>query len=503
MSHVSSSRRNKTGQSLLLSALVLSALHNYLFMFQNIGLNYGLFFIPLSAFILSFSILRKGTSYFRTGLAGLGLIFACFTLVNASSILIFFNVIVSLGLLALIIISSVTGGLRRMNIVSLVVEYFKLPFHALAALLNERLIDTKTLKQYHFSEKSRAVLRGIVITLPIVLVFGLLFSAADSVFADLFSFDWLGFEISPELVGRLFVMLVVGTGLIAIGKHLAFAKGEHLSKIAVSSSKQARTEVSILLSALNGLFLIFIAIQVVYLFGGRSVVFDQGLTYADYARRGFFELVIVASLSYLVVSISDRFTKKDNLNNYFTKILQLALIAQVFVIIASALKRLKLYQDAFGLTTSRFYAYVLMLGIAAAFLLLVWKILSNKSESWLLPKYGLIILSALLLLNFIVPDRYVARHNVDRFIRTGKLDAQYLGSLSADAAAEQQRALQILGSGYKGVEDSSEEMLREVCNLPSYLAQVAEHDWRSFTIAKDNHERLVRNSKECREQRQA
>ena len=161
----------------------------------------------------------------------------------------------------------------------------------------------------------------------------------------------------------------------------------------------------------------FVALQLATLFGGERHVLDTaGLTYAEYARSGFAQLLVVAALTLAVVAAAHRWARGAGL-----RLLLAALCLLTLVVLASALKRLGLYEDAFGFTRLRFAAHAILLWLGAIFVLVL-----VARAAWL-PRAALAVTGATILLFALAdPDRRIAEHNVERYERTGQLDRAYV-----------------------------------------------------------------------------
>jgi hypothetical protein len=160
-------------------------------------------------------------------------------------------------------------------------------------------IQWKTLQQ-RWGQFGQASLKGLLITVPLILLFGLLFTASDARFEDWVKWllDW-GLDL--ETVVRCTITFVISSWIAAavlrggVLKQGISVKEDHLTPPA--SWTLGSIEIVMILGALNLLFLSFIAVQFTYFFGGDALVQSvDGPTYADYARRGFFQLVTVAVL---------------------------------------------------------------------------------------------------------------------------------------------------------------------------------------------------------------
>jgi uncharacterized protein DUF4153 len=195
-----------------------------------------------------------------------------------------------------------------------------------------------------------------------------------------------------------------------------------------------RTEWLTALTLLDLLFVGFVLVQVSVLFGGhRYVLATEGVTYAEYARQGFFQLLAVGALTLAVIAAAVRWARREGSRD--TLVLRLllgALSVLTLVILASALRRLSLYEDAYGLTQLRFSVHATILWMAGIFLLLLVAGATMRT-SWL-PRVSVIFTAlGILMFTLVNPDGVVAEHNVRRFQETGALDLGYLSSLGADA----------------------------------------------------------------------
>lgn len=290
----------------------------------------------------------------------------------------------------------------------------------------------------HGLSRAWPILRGILIALPIVAVFAVLLSSADQVFADWLK-KVLDLEKIPEYLFRLFYILIIAGFLVGV-----YLKAIHPEKEAQKPDPNTRwmkpflgwTESGIVLAAVNLLFIVFVIIQVRYLFGGTTNISETGYTYAEYARRGFGELVAVAVLSlgmYMVLSTItktiSRFAKVG-----FT-ILSVLLMANVMAILASSLQRLVLYEKAYGFSQLRTYTHVFIYWLAALILaVVVMEIARRRGHIALALVIAVVGFGASLAV--INVDGFIVKRNVARAAAGEKLDVAYLNALSTDAVPQ-------------------------------------------------------------------
>lgn len=195
-------------------------------------------------------------------------------------------------------------------------------------------------------------------------------------------------------------------------------------------------ETSVILGLINLLFLAFVIVQLPYLFGGMDLVqATPDFKLAEYARRGFGELVTVSALVLPILLLSHWLLRKDKpINEKIYRILAGIQIGLLFVIMVSAMQRLLLYtgNSGYGLTTDRFYPMAFMVLLALVFVWFALTVLRGARHQFAWGSLWLtfFILGSLHVLN---PDDFIVRTNVKLMQQGRTFDAYYNGNLSADA----------------------------------------------------------------------
>lgn len=274
-----------------------------------------------------------------------------------------------------------------------------------------------------------AVVAGV--TVAVALVFGGLFAAADVAFAHVLGSFTPALQVD-EFVARSGVFLIVAAFVLGGGYLLRFPP--RLDALAPAPGRPVRRwEWAVPLAVLDALFLVFVAVQATVLFGGHAHVLEtEGLTYAEYARQGFWQLLWVSALTLLVLAAVIRVAARaTDADRRMLRVLVGILCATSVVVVISAIHRMWLYQEAYGFSVQRLMVITIELWLGTVFLLVAAAGV-RMTARWL-PQAVLVAgVLALLGLAALDPERLVADRNIDRFERTGELDAKYLSTLSSD-----------------------------------------------------------------------
>jgi len=429
--------RERIALGVVLSAVALGALGDFLFQGHALGVNAGVFAL---AFVAALTLLlRVGRIPLHQGRRAMVLplvLFAGLLAWHDSPLLLATNLLAVAGAVAL-------GALRRTkpNLVDAQVSDYVVGAAAAGAStfagaidLLEKDVPWQRIGEQVRGRQSAAVARGVAIGVPLLLLFGGLFFAADAVFKNLVV------SSVPDL-RHVWLHLLVGTGIAWLScgllrDLLATRDEQRLVAPELAALRTPRrmlvgpTEIAVALGIVNLLFAAFVAVQIRYLFGGRGLVESRvHLTYAQYARHGFFELVAVSLLVLpLLFGAHALLRHRSPFSLRLVQGLSAVLIGLVLVVMASALERMRLYQREYGLTELRLYATGVILWLGFVF---VWMAVTVVRARPRLFVTGTLVAGfvATLALNVANPDALIARTNLAR----PHVDAAYLGSLSDDA----------------------------------------------------------------------
>lgn len=272
---------------------------------------------------------------------------------------------------------------------------------------------------------------GLLAAVPILILFGSLFSQADPLFER--TIRRLLF-VDLDVLAPHVVTIGVATWLTAGFLRWAFVGTPYAEPAVSKGLRVGIAAIGAAIGAVALLFLLFVVLQVRYLFGGDALV--QGptvLSYAEYARRGFFELAWVAGLSLPLLLLAEWLVDKDDRRGVRTfRLLAVVMLGLLGVIVASALFRMRLYVAAYGLTELRLYVTAFMPWLTVVFGWFAATVLRGRRTHFAAGAIGA-GLAFVLILNVLDPDAVIARSNLARAAGPQPIDAAYVGSLSADA----------------------------------------------------------------------
>ncbi len=427
---------------LWLSVLILGWLFDFLFWKQGPGLNFAVYvLLCLGAGLILARLDQKRVGPGALPLIPMVLFFAAFTFIRAEPLTMGISVMLTLLLMALLAITFVDGDWLRYGLSRYASGVFQL---GLNMIIRPLLFNSEVQKERIGSGRPArranvwGVLRGVLIAIPVVLVFGALLASADIVFGarlqELITF--LRLENLPEYIFRLVYILVAAYALAGV---LLYAYGygrgaKPAADAAVSSlTFLGFVEAAIVMGSVLVLFGAFVLVQFRYFFDGQVNIGVQGYTYSEYARRGFGELLAVAFFSLLMIVGLSALTRRQNeIQRRIFSGLAVAIVALVLVMLVSAFQRLVLYEQAYGFSRLRTYTHVflvwiglLLIGVAVLELLRLERAFITAA---ILAAVG--FGATLALLNV---DAFIVRQNVDRAVRGQGLDVGYLASLSTDS----------------------------------------------------------------------
>lgn len=260
--------------------------------------------------------------------------------------------------------------------------------------------------------------RGALLAVPMLTLFGALFLAADPAFGEALG-HWFG-DCPRWLMSFLRVLLWALMGLTLLVQAQRFARpGE---------GAEGRADDPVALAVALGstcvLFVGFLLCQAEYLFAGRA---PEGMSLAQYARHGFFELFLACVLVVVLVAWAHGsvFRHPDPGS---ARALSLVLVLLTFGLVASSAQRMALYVEFYGLTPLRLYVLMTLFGIVLTLALCAYALARWLPPAWLRCRLLLLGMGTLASVGCLNVEALVARVNLQR----AEVDYDYLGTLSCD-----------------------------------------------------------------------
>jgi hypothetical protein len=352
--------------------------------------------------------------------------FAAWFTLRASPWLLWPDLLAAIILIGLAASLSVRGSVFDLGIAELVARAGHAGLHLIAGATFIARPFVEARARYR---SLAPLVRGLVIAAPIAAVLGGLLASADPVFASFFS---VNLDVGQLLLDVTFVVL----GLLAMAGLFRLAASEPVDRVDGPAWRLGATEALIVLVVLDALFAAFAIAQVLAATGAaNNSLRSAGVTYADYARSGFFQLLWVSGITLVILVLFSRISGLSQRASKvtFTLLAEIA-IALTLMVVVVAFRRLSLYEEAYGFTMLRLYSHIFAVWIAVVFLLLALDLVGVKRQRrWFAGALGATAVTTLLALNLINPEGVVVMLNIDHAKSAHKIDAGYFAELSSDA----------------------------------------------------------------------
>ena len=541
--------RTKLGLGVLEVALLLGLLGDALLRATPWGLN-----LPLWVGVLTAAFVALNRQKHRTHASEGRWLLPCVLLFAAafawrdSQTLRLVDALVILVLLALVALRTRKGHIRLAGLTDYALSFIVTAANTVFGMFPLVFMDVRwrEIPRAGWSRHALAIMRGLAIAIPLLLVFGALLMAADAIFERLVSNT---FSLDVDLLFTHLVLIIFFTWVTAgffrgmlLGKDTSVTSdrdailkalgldagingvrtdnvgggqfraettgnadegaratggeqqagvlrescapkpGEATSAPSAAPSAHRRislgiVEIGVVLGLLDLLFFSFVVVQLRYLFGGANLVLTSaGLTYADYARRGFFELVWVAALVLPLLLVAHWLLRKEiRRHEHIFRVLSGVMVALLFVIMLSALQRMRLYQSEYGLTELRLYTTAFMGWLGMVFLWFAFTVLWRSRREQFAMGALVAALSVAAALHFVNPNALIVRTNLSHARAQHRFDASYAVSLGADA-------FPALAAALDGM--TTDEGRLVAGEMLEWLKADRETDWRSWNWSR-------------------
>ena len=471
----------------VLFSLILSILHSILFYGQSIGISVFLF--TITTLFLFITILQKEEKIKnkKALLISIPIIILSATyFIFNNSFFNIMNIIVILLLFFIMIIIAILGELKPQKLIE---NLCILSFGPFEEIDNSREEIAKTfIKKEENKEKSenrlaKQIIKSILISLPILIIVLILLSTADETFAAIFNnpfekiFGLLNLNSIFNLIFRIMIIIALTFYFTGITIKIINNKLENKEEKNKNGIKIQGITLSTLLTLLNFIYLLFAGVQAIHIIEQMQ---NPSITnYANYARSGFFQLMTVSIINFIIILISKNNKKEttEGIKKYI-KIMNVALAIFTIIILITSVLRMKLYEKEYGYTFLRLMVYWTQI---TELILIIPTIIYILKEKFQIFKYFLTITVAMyVIINFVNLDYIIAKGNIDKYFSNTRkeIDFYYLQNhTSTDAIPEIIRLLK-----------AKDEKLNEIVN--GYLAEKynelksENNSWQSFNFSR-------------------
>lgn len=327
--------------------------------------------------------------------------------------------------------------------------------------------DTKKPKNF------KRVIKAILISIPLLLLVFILLITADRDFSKLFI---EGFKLIDDIIDKIKISSIAKR-LIVIALAFFYMAGFIENIIATKEIENNKKEINkkdslkikFILTILNIMYLAFCFIQIKSFFKIYAMN-TNNISYAYYARQGFFQLMVVSAIN---LSIIIKSKKKCYNKEKYINIMDLSMIVLTTVILIFSFIRMYLYQQSYGFTLKRILVFWTQLTEGILLIPTAMHVLDKKVN--LAKTYFIIIVTMYVVLNFANINRIIAKKNVDMYLKKGNIsgsDIYYLTNLGTDAVPEIVKLFEIVNEDDQryvhGFEQLKETRHKKVVTFSKY-----------------------------------
>lgn len=419
---------------ILIGALFLSLWQSLLFWKQDLGISVLLFTIPI---IWITTKLLKGNIKNKKAL-----LISIPIIVLSSTYFIFDNLtfyLINIVLIPILYLIMIIWAISDFQIKSIIYKIILMIFEPLNYIGD---VIRAVLKEFNPKEKDEQIgekkeknniFKAVCFTGIIALIVIGLLCSADNEFAKIFSTIFKDINIFnvSELTGRIIIIIIAffyfaGFFMNMLDKENGLKEFEKDEK----AEKKESYTIRMMITVLNLVYLVFCFTQIKVLFT------EQNIKYSEFARKGFFQLMIVSLINIvMILKANNKNLKETEKQEKYKKTMCIVMVIFTLIIIISAFARMTLYQQNYGYTRLRILVdYTLITEIILLIPTIIY-ILKNKID--LIKTYFVIIITMYCLVNFINIDKIIMKNNFNRYKETGYIDLNYIMEMNNSDLIEQ------------------------------------------------------------------
>ena len=478
--------------NIMLGSIILAIWGVTLFFGKTIGLSMLLFALPFTVFTIY--ILEKNKKVVNKNakllIVPITLLSATYCLYNNS----FFNTfnIIIIPILTIIMVLDLLGENFEFRF-KLIEKVLTVIFESIS-FIGENIEKIRKEIEEKFkinldTEKSanrKRIIRAILITIPITLFIIMLLSSADDIFgklfiniADIILEIFRNIKISTLIV-KLILTCICFVYFVCFFEYITYRYEIDNVEEKKKTQKDDFT-IKMILTSLNIIYLFFCIIQIKSLF-----LKNVSINYADYARKGFFQLMVVSAINLVTILIAKNYNKNTETKTKYINSMSILMILFTFIILLSSAYRMHLYESAYGYTMLRLLVYSSLFTESILLIPTIIYILDKPIN--LTKTYFTIVTVIYVCMNLANFEKIIAKRNIDRYFETGKLDMYYLEyATGSDAVEEIVRVLDRIDE--EGNRTHAERYLSEMYNE----LKNNKMDFRDFNYSKSRAKKIIEN----------
>lgn len=473
-----------------LGSLLLAIWGVTLFFGKTIGLSMLLFALPFTVFTIY--LLEKNKKVVNKNakllIVPITLLSATYCLYNNS----FFNTfnIIIIPILTIIMVLDLLGENFEIRF-KLIEKVLTVIFESIS-FIGENIEKIRQSMEEKFkinldnekSAKRKRIIRALLITIPITLFIIILLSSADEIFGKLFIniaeniLDvFRNIEISTLIV-KVILMLICAVYFLCFFDYIVNRYEIDIQEDKKNTPKDDFT-IKMILTSLNVIYLFFCIIQIKALF-----LKNVSINYADYARKGFFQLMVVSAINLVTILIAKNYNKKTETKAKYINVMSVVMVLFTFIILLSSAYRMFLYESAYGYTMLRLLVYCSLFTESILLIPTIIYILDKPIN--LTKAYFTIVTVIYVCMNLANFEKIIAKRNIDRYYATGKLDMYYLEyATGSDAVEEIVRVLD--RADEEGNRTHAQRYLSEMYNE----LKNTKMDYRDYNYSKSKAKKII------------
>ena len=433
---------------ILIGALFLSLWQSLIFWKQDLGISVLLFTIPI--IWITIKLLKGNTKNKNALLLSIPIILLSSTYFIFDNIEFYLLNIIVIPVLYLIMIIWATSDFQIKSIIYKIILMIFEPLNYIGEVIKTVLKEFKSkekVEQIGEKKEKNNIFKAVCFTGIITLIVIGLLCSADNEFSKIFTTIFKDINIFnlPELTGRIIIIIIAffyfaGFFMNMLDKENGLKEFEEDEKV----EKKESYTIRMMITVLNLVYLVFCFTQIKVLFT------EQNIKYSEFARKGFFQLMIVSLINIvMILKVNNKNLKETEKQVEYKKIMCILMIIFTLVIIISAFVRMTLYQQNYGYTRLRVLVDWTLITEIILLIPTVIYILKNKIN--LIKTYFVIILTMYCIVNFINIDKFIVKNNIDRYKETGNIDLNYLIEMNNSDLVDQ--LLELKDTEFKNSEE--------------------------------------------------